>query len=74
MTESSKPQAQYLKDYKAPDFLIDHTELTFDLQPLSTKVSSLLKSWFFSKKSTWQRSNSAAFGGNRSKMDFRAFM
>lgn len=42
MTESSKPQAQYLKDYKAPDFLIDHTELTFDLQPLSTKVSSLL--------------------------------
>ncbi|WP_024592565.1 MULTISPECIES: aminopeptidase N [unclassified Pseudoalteromonas] len=42
MTESSKPQVQYLKDYKAPDFLIDHTELTFDLQPLSTKVSSLL--------------------------------
>ncbi|MEI8706801.1 aminopeptidase N [Pseudoalteromonas sp. B62] len=42
MTESSKPQAQYLKDYKAPDFLIDHTELTFDLQPLTTKVSSLL--------------------------------
>jgi aminopeptidase N len=42
MTEPSKPQAQYLKDYKAPDFLIDHTELTFDLQPLSTKVSSLL--------------------------------
>ena len=42
MTESSKPQTQYLKDYKAPDFLIDHTELTFDLQPLTTKVSALL--------------------------------
>ena len=42
MTESSKPQTQYLKDYKAPDFLIDHTELTLDLQPLTTKVSALL--------------------------------
>ncbi|WP_282130375.1 aminopeptidase N [Pseudoalteromonas aliena] len=42
MTESNKPQAHYLKDYKAPDFLINHTELTFDLQPLSTKVSALL--------------------------------
>ena len=42
MTEPSKPQAQYLKDYKAPDFLIEHTELIFDLQPLTTRVSALL--------------------------------
>jgi aminopeptidase N len=42
MTESKKPQTQYLKDYKAPNFLIDHTELTFDLQPLTTTVSALL--------------------------------
>ena len=42
MTASTKPQAQYLKDYKAPNFLIEHTELTFDLQPLTTRVTALL--------------------------------
>ncbi|WP_338362719.1 aminopeptidase N [uncultured Pseudoalteromonas sp.] len=42
MTVSAKPQAQYLKDYTAPNFSIEHTELTFDLQPLDTKVTALL--------------------------------
>ena len=42
MTAINKPQAQYLKDYIPPNFLIEHTELTFDLQPLATKVTSLL--------------------------------
>ena len=42
MTDSKKPQAQYLKDYKAPNFLIDHTDLTFDLQPTNTTVTSVL--------------------------------
>ena len=42
MTESTKPQAHYLKDYKAPDFIIEHTELTFDLHPTQTKVNTLL--------------------------------
>ncbi|ASM50113.1 aminopeptidase N [Pseudoalteromonas espejiana DSM 9414] len=42
MTVSEQPQAQYLKDYTAPNFSIEHTELTFDLQPLNTKVTALL--------------------------------
>ncbi|WP_377109398.1 aminopeptidase N [Pseudoalteromonas sp. R86517] len=42
MTVSAKPKAQYLKDYTAPNFSIEHTELTFDLQPLNTKVTALL--------------------------------
>ena len=42
MTNSKTPQAQYLKDYKAPNFLIDHTDLTFDLQPTATTVTSVL--------------------------------
>ena len=37
-------------------------------------VQFLMKHRFFSKKSTWQRSNLAEYGRNRSKMDFRAFM
>ena len=42
MTELQKPQAEYLKDYQAPHFSIEHTELTFDLQPLKTQVNALL--------------------------------
>lgn len=42
MTELQKPQAEYLKDYQAPHFSIEHTELTFDLQPLKTQVKALL--------------------------------
>ena len=42
MTAAQKPQTQYLKDYQAPDFLINHTELNFDLQPLTTRVTALL--------------------------------
>ncbi len=32
----------YLKDYQAPDFLIEKTELTFELDPLATRVTSRL--------------------------------
>ena len=42
MTELQRPQAEYLKDYQAPHFSIEHTELTFDLQPLQTQVNALL--------------------------------
>ncbi|WP_372761991.1 M1 family aminopeptidase, partial [Pseudoalteromonas sp.] len=42
MTALNKPQAQYLKDYQAPNFSIAHTDLTFDLQPLATRVTSIL--------------------------------
>jgi len=33
----------YLKDYKAPDFLIDHVELTFELDDEQTRVISVLQ-------------------------------
>ena len=42
MTALKKPQAQYLKDYQAPPFLIDHIDLTFDLLPLNTRVTSVM--------------------------------
>ena len=37
------PQAKYLKDYQAPDFLIPTTELTFYLDDTNTKVISKLQ-------------------------------
>ncbi|RDL46076.1 aminopeptidase N [Marinomonas piezotolerans] len=36
------PAAVFLKDYKVPDFLIDKTELTFDLDETQTVVTSRL--------------------------------
>jgi len=33
----------FLKDYKAPDFLIDHVELTFELDDEQTRVLSVLQ-------------------------------
>jgi aminopeptidase N len=33
----------YLKDYQAPDFLIEHVDLTFELEEERTRVSSQLK-------------------------------
>lgn len=42
MTELQKPQAQYLKDYTAPNFTIEHTDLTFDLHSHATTVTALL--------------------------------
>ncbi|MCQ8876849.1 aminopeptidase N [Pseudoalteromonas shioyasakiensis] len=42
MAVSNKPQAQYLKDYQAPDFNIEHVDLTFHLSPLKTEVISVL--------------------------------
>ncbi|MFT6386785.1 MAG: aminopeptidase N [Cellvibrionaceae bacterium] len=38
----AQPQAIYLRDYQAPDFLIEKTELTFELNELVTKVTSTL--------------------------------
>ena len=43
MTAINKPQTQYLKDYKAPDFKIEHVDLTFELKPLNTRVSAVLQ-------------------------------
>lgn len=43
MTASKKPQAQYLTDYQAPDFNIEHVDLTFKLSPLETQVTSILQ-------------------------------
>ncbi|MBQ4832464.1 aminopeptidase N [Pseudoalteromonas sp. MMG010] len=42
MSAISKPTAQYLKDYKAPNFTINHTDLTFELDSNETIVSSKL--------------------------------
>ncbi|WP_299599299.1 aminopeptidase N [uncultured Microbulbifer sp.] len=39
----AKPSTIYLKDYQAPEYLIDSTELTFDLDPHATLVKSRLK-------------------------------
>ncbi len=40
--KESQPSAIFLKDYKAPPFLIDKTELTFDLDEATTIVTSRL--------------------------------
>ncbi|GAA0835864.1 aminopeptidase N [Marinomonas arenicola] len=40
--KESQPSAIYLKDYKVPPFLIDKTELTFDLDEATTVVTSRL--------------------------------
>lgn len=36
----SKPKKIYLKDYQKNDYLIEHVDLTFDLDPEKTKVTS----------------------------------
>jgi aminopeptidase N len=36
------PQTIYLKDYTAPDYLIDHVALEFDLAPSQTRITSKL--------------------------------
>ncbi len=36
------PQTIYLKDYKAPDYWIDHVSLIFDLEATQTRVTSRL--------------------------------
>ena len=41
--KDSQPRTIYLADYQAPDYLVDHTELTFDLDPQATLVTSRLK-------------------------------
>lgn len=40
--KDAQPKALALKDYRVPDFLIDHTDLTFDLDPSRTCVTSRL--------------------------------
>ncbi|KPM78954.1 aminopeptidase N [Pseudoalteromonas sp. UCD-33C] len=42
MSATSKPQAQYLKDYQAPQFSIQHIDLRFELAPLKTSVQSTM--------------------------------
>lgn len=42
MSATSKPQAQYLKDYQAPQFSIQHIDLHFELAPLKTSVQSTM--------------------------------
>jgi len=42
MSATSKPQAQYLKDYQAPHFSIQHIDLRFELAPLKTVVHSTM--------------------------------
>ena len=41
--ENSKFKAKYLKDYKKPDYLINSTNLTFEISPNLTKVTSILE-------------------------------
>lgn len=42
MTAATEPKAIYLNDYRVPDFLIERTELYFDLRDGYTNVSSKL--------------------------------
>ncbi|MEI8645347.1 aminopeptidase N [Pseudoalteromonas sp. Hal040] len=42
MSTMTKPQAQYLKDYQAPQFSIQHINLRFELAPLKTSVQSTM--------------------------------
>ncbi|WKD50673.1 aminopeptidase N [Microbulbifer spongiae] len=39
----AKPSTIYLKDYRAPDYLVDNTHLHFELKPKATLVKSRLK-------------------------------
>ncbi|TLM78421.1 aminopeptidase N [Microbulbifer harenosus] len=41
--KDSQARTIYLKDYQAPDYLVDRTDLTFDLDPHATLVTSRLK-------------------------------
>ena len=43
MLKDSQPSAIYLKDYQAPNFLIDKTDLVFELNEIETTVTSTLK-------------------------------
>ncbi|WP_231756871.1 aminopeptidase N [Microbulbifer elongatus] len=40
--KDTQPRTIYLKDYRAPEYLVDRTELTFDLDPHATLVKSRL--------------------------------
>lgn len=41
-SKANQPKTTFLKDYRAPDFLIDNTELKFSLQPNKTIVHAKL--------------------------------
>ena len=43
MSENSTFKTKYLKDYKKPDYLINSTNLTFEISPNLTKVTSILE-------------------------------
>nr|MCH9692269.1 aminopeptidase N [Gammaproteobacteria bacterium] len=40
---STQTRTTYLKDYQVPDYLVDSTQLTFELQPQKTLVHSRLQ-------------------------------
>ncbi|WP_226667641.1 aminopeptidase N [Microbulbifer aggregans] len=40
--KEAQPRTIYLKDYRVPDYLIDHTRLHFELEPQATLVKSTL--------------------------------
>ena len=42
-SSSNEPKLILAKDYKSPDFLIDHIALDFDLHETNTKVTSALR-------------------------------
>jgi aminopeptidase N len=42
MTASAKPQPTYLKDYRPPDYRIEHVDLSFSLDPERTIVKARL--------------------------------
>ncbi|GAB2505320.1 aminopeptidase N [Microbulbifer agarilyticus] len=41
--QDTQPHTIFLKDYQVPDYLIDRTDLTFDLDPQATLVKSRLQ-------------------------------
>ncbi|WP_445365766.1 aminopeptidase N [Microbulbifer sp. ANSA001] len=41
--QDAQPKTTYLKDYRVPDYLVDSTDLCFELEPKATLVKSRLK-------------------------------
>lgn len=41
--QDAQPKTIYLKDYQVPDYLVDNTDLHFELEPKATLVKSQLK-------------------------------
>ncbi len=43
VTPQATPQATLLADYQPPAFLVDHVDLSFELDPVKTRVTGVLK-------------------------------